>query len=563
MGSFSRVTASWLPLVSLVLLTTLSVSAASLGAAGTSHRDWPTYGFAYDNTRHSGIDRINRSNVARLRPVWRLRLGPHERVETTPIVVGSTMYVTTGLGNNVLALDAATGRPKWRYSPSTGAMSPCCGAINRGVAYANGRVFVATLDAHLIALDSSNGKPLWNVRVGNPAQGFSETMAPLIWKGTIFIGSSGSDFGIRGSLSAYRASDGKLLWRWYAVSPGWEGDYRSSVNGMSLHRNVALEKRSAAKYRNAWMHGGGAVWVTPAVDEKTAILYASTANPAPVFNGLVRPGDNLYTNSIVALNARTGRLLWHYQELPHDIWEYEAASPPVLFDVLDSRGRRVPAVGEASNTGWFYILDRRDGRVLRLSNPLVSNKQLFHIPPREPRDIRGIISPVSYDPARHLVFATAADRSGVQSIAAVNVDSGTIVWRKPLSDPHGGVFGGMMPGSVSTPDLLFVSSLEGRFTALDPQTGAERWQYQLGSEEADAGSSALQNFAHRLHDWFLPIKRWLLRQKAPTNAQATVNDSPIVYEIDGREYVAMAYDAHPERAAGGAELTVFSVPTNE
>lgn len=557
MGLFAGVMPSLRLVASLMLVATMSI--ASLGAPERLQSDWPTYGFAYDNTRHSAVDRINASNVTRLFPVWRLILGPHERVETTPIVVGRTMYVTAGLGSKVIALDAVTGRVKWRYSPQIGAMSPCCGAINRGVAVENGRVFIATLDGNLVALDGSHGKPLWSVRVGNPARGFSETMAPLAWNGTVFIGSSGSDFGIRGSLSAYRASDGKRLWRWYAVSPGWEGDYRTSVNGISLHRDIAREKRNAAKYRNAWMHGGGAVWVTPALDPKTGILYASTANPAPVFNGLVRPGDNLYTNSIVALNARTGRLLWYYQELPHDIWEYEAASPPMLFDAIDAEGRHIPAVGEAGKTGWFYILNRRDGRILRLSDPLVPNRRAFDVPREEPPMIRGIVSPASYDPARHLAFTTAANRSGAQFIAAVNVDTGKITWRKPLSSPHFGVFGGVMPGSVSTPDLIFVSNPEGRFRALDPQTGEERWQYQLGSEEVDANANALQKLAHRLRDWLLPIKRWVLREDAPSSALATVNDSPIVYEIDGREYVAIGYDAQPERATGAAEISVFAL----
>lgn len=534
----------------------------SIEAVESRNSEWPTYGSAYDNTRHSNVQLINRSNVSRLVPVWRVAMGPHERVETTPIVVGRSMYVTTGLESKVIALDAVTGKTKWRYSRQLGAMSPCCGAMNRGVAVANGRVFVATLDAHLIALDSANGKPLWDVRIANPAFGFSETMAPLVWNGTVFIGSAGSDFGIRGSLTAYRASDGKLLWRWYAVSPGWEGTYRTRVNGMSLHRNIAAEKNDAPKYKNAWMHGGGAVWVTPALDPQTGTLYASTANPAPVFNGRVRPGDNLYSNSIVALNARTGRLLWYYQEVPHDVWEYEASSPPVLVDALDATGNRVPAVGEVGRTGWLYVLDRRNGRVLHLSKPLVPNQTLFDLPRKDPGAIRGIVSPFSYDPVRRLAFITAADIRGVHFIAAASVDNGAIVWHKPLSRPHNGVFGGLMPGAVSTPDLVFVSSLEGRFEALDPQTGAVQWQYQLGSEDADAGSNFLQKFAHRVRDWILPMKRLLLRQPAPTSALAAVNDSPVVYAVDGREYVVMGYDAQPERATGGAEITVFALRAN-
>ncbi|MGZ3498953.1 MAG: outer membrane protein assembly factor BamB family protein [Vulcanimicrobiaceae bacterium] len=531
----------------------------------TDRFDWPTYGLNYENTRHADIDGINASNLARLVPRWRFVLGSHERVETTPIVVGRNMYVTTGLNSNVIALDAATGKQKWRYSPMLGSTSACCGAINRGVAVASGRVFFATLDAHLIALDAATGKPLWNVRVGDPVDGFSETMAPLAWSGMVFIGSSGSDYGIRGSLTAYRATDGKRLWRWYAVSPAWEGSYATHVHGVSLHRDIAREKRDAVKYRNAWTKGGGAVWMTPALDPGKGTLYVSTANPAPVFDGSIRPGDNLYTDSIVALDAHTGKMLWYYQQTPHDVWEYEAASPPVLFNARDAGGRLIPAVGEAGKTGWLYILDRRDGRLLRLSQPLTPNEGLYGNP--KDRDalgslfpIRGIVGPIAYDPARHLAFVTALDHSTADFIAAVDVDTGKIVWKKMLSRPYAGVFGGVAAGSLSTKGLVFVSNPEGYFSALDAATGAILWQHRLGvNEHVDLSASPLQRFAHRMRDLLLPIKRKLLHQELPTEASASVNVSPIAYEIDGREYVAIGFDAEPERAIGGAALYTFAL----
>jgi len=535
----------------------------------TGRLDWPTYGFTYQNTRHVDADQINAANVARLRPVWRFILGPHERVETTPIVLAGTMYVTTGLGNNVIALDAKTGRQKWRYRPSLGFLSICCGAINRGVAVGAGRVFVGTLDGQLIALRAASGTPLWHVHVGDSTRGFSETMAPLFWKGTVFIGSSGGDNGIRGSVTAYRASDGKRLWRWYAVSPGWEGAYTAQVHGLSLHRDIEREKRDAMKYGNAWAHGGGATWITPALDPRSGVLYAATSNPAPVFDGSARPGDNLYTDSVVALDARSGKMRWHYQVTPHDVWEYEPSSPPVLFDALDRHGKRIPAVGEAGKTRWFYILNRRDGALLRLSESLGANAHLYNDPPagehRGPLPLRGSIGPIAYEPMQHLALITAIDRSVPdrwrEFIAAINVDTGKKQWQKMLTPAHADFMGDrLLAGSLSAGNLVFVGSVDGTLFALNSTDGSVLWRYALGSgEKNDSARNPLMRWLHTVHDWLLPVKRQLLRQDPPTADAANVDVNPIAYELDGRQYIAIGYDAQPEKAVGGAILSAFAL----
>ncbi len=554
-------------------LTILLCSVSS--AADNEQTGWPTYGFNYANTRHVGIQDINRSNVSGLTRVWRYVLGPHERVETTPIVAGDTMYLTTGTGNNVIALDAATGREKWRYRPDVGPMAACCGLINRGVAISGGRLFVATLDARMIALDAASGKPAWNVRLGLPGYGFSETMAPLAWNGLVFIGSSGSDYGLRGSLSAYRAVDGKLVWRWYAVSRGWEGSYVTSVHGMSLHRDIAREKRDAPKFRDAWKQGGGAVWMTPALDTNRGALYFTTSNPWPVFHGSARPGDNLYTECIVSLNARTGKMNWYYQQTPHDVWEYEPASPPVLFEARTPHGDRVPAVGEAGKTLWFYIVNRDNGSLIRLSQSLAPNANAYDDPPDDlpsaPLVLRGSLGPISYDPSRHLAFISAIERpddprSEIQHwrdfLAAVNVESGKIVWKTGVGKVHEGVRGdAFIAGSLSTADLVFVSDPSGDFYALNPDTGSTMWHYVLGSTEpADANDNPLVKLAHRVRDFILPIKRWALHQDPPTTASAGVDTSPIAYKARGREYIAIGFDGQPERATGGAMIDAFALP---
>ena len=200
--------------------------------------------------------------------------------EATPIAVDGVVYVTTGGNNGVFAIDAASGRQRWHYIPSVGS-APYIFSVNRGVAVAGGRVFITTLDAHIIALDARSGKALWNTRIGNPHDGLSETAAPLAWNGLVFIGSSGNEFGVRGSFSAYSQQDGTLKWRWWTVSRGWEGRYTTAAHGLPLHRDIRAERASADRLSDAWKHGGGAVWMTPALNAQEATIYLSTGNPAP------------------------------------------------------------------------------------------------------------------------------------------------------------------------------------------------------------------------------------------------------------------------------------------
>lgn len=557
---------------SFVIATYALIVACPRASEGSAARtDWPTYGATYENTRRIELTAINSSTVGRLSEMWRTQLGSHERVETTPIVIGGTMYVTTGVGDSVVALDAATGKKKWRYVPKLGFISPCCGALNRGVAVSGNRVFVATMDARLIALDAKTGKQLWDTTIGDPKRGFSETMAPLAWDNRVFIGSSGSDYGIRGSLSAYAADTGKLLWRWYAVNPGWEGSYATAVHGMDLHRDIAREKRDAPKYRNAWQHGGGAVWMTPALDSQTGTLFVTTSNPSPVFNGSVRPGDNLYTESIVAVDARSGKMRWYYQQTPHDVWEYEPASPPILIDAAGPQGKHIAVVAEAGKTRWLYVVERRTGKLIRLSQSWTPNTNLYAIPKRtaedDPLPLRGTIGPIAYDPQRHLALVTHVERpaSGERwsdVLVAINTDNGRIAWKKTLGPPHNGVRGDpILAGSLSVADLVLVSDPFGVFSALRASDAQTLWQYQLGGDRPlDADAGAMVRAAHRVRDWLLPIKRALFHQAPPTQATAGVDANPIAYEVNGREYIAIPYDAQPERATGGAAISAFALP---
>jgi alcohol dehydrogenase (cytochrome c) len=250
------------------------------------------------------------------------------------------MYITTPY-NTAIALDARTGRQLWRYEYKPGIPSPvyCCGPNNRGIAIAGGMVYMATLDAHLVALEASTGKVQWDIEVSDGEAGYSETMAPLIVDNMVIIGTSGAEYGIRGFVRAYDRNDGHQLWNFYTVPDrGWEGIWAEKTGeGDDLHRDIAAEKAALPQYSDAWQRGGGSVWMTPAYDPATHLLYVAVGNPSPDLDGSVRPGDNLYTESVVALDARSGEYKWHYQEVPHDVWDLDAASPPVIVTLKGAR----------------------------------------------------------------------------------------------------------------------------------------------------------------------------------------------------------------------------------
>jgi alcohol dehydrogenase (cytochrome c) len=544
---------------------------------------WPTYGSDYQNTRHSGLTQINAGNVQSLVPAWRYLTNVHGRMESTPLVVGATMYVTSGADNGVMALDAATGALKWKFTPKLGVMEICCGHINRGVAVEGSRVFFATLDARLIALDAQTGKLLWQRAIGDPRSGLSETMAPLAWRGIVVIGSSGGELGIRGSVSAYRAADGKLLWRWWSVSPDWEGRYVPSVHGVSLHRDISQEKADAPRHRDAWRHGGGPVWMTPAVDPSTGTLYVSTGNPSPDYRPDLRPGDNLYTDCIVALDIRTGKMRWFYQETPHDPGDHDAASPPVLFDALSSSGRRIAAVGEAGKTGWVYILDRNTGRVIRITQNFVPQGDVYvHVPLTgavvRPGTLGGAIAPMSMDPALHRAFVEATDlpqwidpaqgeelaandyqggtvgqsQAGENFVIAIDVDSGRIVWRHQLTSGHNWMLG----GTLSAGGLVFASDPFGALEALDARSGDVLWRYQIGANDGDT----LASWSEKIHAWLASIKRaWLHLAPSP---RAYLTAPPIAYAVGGREFVAVAVEVSPGASWGGMAVFSFALPSD-
>jgi alcohol dehydrogenase (cytochrome c) len=324
------------------------LSSDVLAALPTHH--WPTNGGNLANQRYSPLTEINRSNVAGLKGVWRARLngsgtGQQFSGEAQIVVYDDTAYVSTG-EDDVYAIALADGAILWEYKArlNPDITSVCCGWTSRGVAVSDDKVFVGRLDARLVALDRATGKPVWDIAAERWEDNFSITAAPLYYNGMVLMGFAGADRGTRGRLKAYDADDGRLLWTFYTIpGPGEPGH------------------DTWPKDNDSWKYGGGSIWQTPAVDPELGMVYFSTGNAGPDYNGAARAGDNLYTSSIVAIDAATGKYRWHFQQVHHDLWDYDAPNPVVLMD-LNVSGRKRKALVEVSKTGWAYILDRETGK---------------------------------------------------------------------------------------------------------------------------------------------------------------------------------------------------------
>jgi quinohemoprotein ethanol dehydrogenase len=335
-------------------------SAAALAAAPTT--SWPTNGGNLYNQRFSPLTAINRANVAQLRGVWRARLrgsgiSPQHSGFAQPIVYGDVAYVSTG-ADDVFALSLETGEILWQYTANLdpGITSVCCGWNNKGVAISDDKVFIGQLDGKLVALDRATGKVAWSIQAERWQDAFSITAAPLYVEslsgrsaereGRIVIGFAGGDRGTRSRVKAYDAKDGRLIWTFYTIpGPGEPGH------------------ETWPKDNEAWKYGGAAIWQTPAVDPELGLLYFSTGNAAPDYNGAFRVGDNLYAASMLAIELETGKYRWHFQQVHHDIWDYDAVNPVILMDV-NVGGRVRKAIAEVGKTGWAYILDRETGKPL-------------------------------------------------------------------------------------------------------------------------------------------------------------------------------------------------------
>ena len=573
----------------LALLMSLAAAGAGEGAGmGTGEgarppQDWPAFGRDAANTHHSPLAQIDRSNVARLRPAWIFQTGVTGTFQAEPVVVDGVMYLST-TGNHVAALEAKTGRVLWTYTHKARTEKIFGPPSNRGVAVSGGLVFEATMDGRVIALDAKSGRLVWDREAVRPEEGESETasalaaslgdkpvqgssrlgfkMPPLVAEGLVIVGVTGAGYGLhvederggldggavvgieggygrRGWLAAYDARTGEERWRWYVTkAEGWEGGFvEKTADGLPLNRDIAAEKAAAPRHAEAWKVGGGSLWMTPAYDPALGLIYLGTGNPAPQNFGLTRPGDNLYTMSLVALDVRSGGLRWHYQQVPHEQWGYDVASPPFLLDFAAESGP-VKAVAQASKLGWIYVHDRADGRLLAKSAPLITHKNLFVPPSPEGTVVSpgplGAVSwhPVAYDAAAGLAFAQirhgaatytvktvppAAGREAVRytetgeargepsfsTLTAVDLGrGGAVAWSRKAGSRLSG-------GTLSTAGgLVFSGEEDGHLDAHDAASGDILWRFQCG---------------------------------------AGIGGPPVTDAIAGRQYVAVA--------AGGASFT--------
>ena len=339
---------------------------------------WITNGGNLSNQRYSPLALINRENVANLKARWRTHLGgsgagAQHSGQGQPIVFEGVVYISTG-ASDVFAVDVDTGAVIWRHDAGLDQqrVHVCCGWVNRGVAIGDGKVFIGQADARLVALDQRTGKEIWSVQAEDPLQGYSLVSAPLYYDGMIITGFAGGDMGIRGRIKAYDARTGKLRWTFYTIpGPGEPG-----------HETWPQDN-------DAWKYGGAPIWQTPAIDPELGLIYFSTGNAAPDFNGSARAGDNLYSVSILALDVRNGAYRWHFQQVHHDIWDYDSPNPVILFDA-PYQGRVRRGIAEVSKTGWVYILDRETGKpLLGIEERPVPQEPRQHTAPTQPlRDRR-------------------------------------------------------------------------------------------------------------------------------------------------------------------------------
>jgi PQQ-dependent dehydrogenase (methanol/ethanol family) len=466
--------------------------------------------------------------VGKLRASWIFQTEVKEVLATTPIIANGVMYVTTAF-NHVYALNAKTGEEYWHYKH---AMAPittsCCGPINRGVAVYDDKVYMATVDAKLVALDAKSGSLVWQTEIADPSRGYAETMAPSAVDGKILIGISGGEFGIRGFVRAYDAETGKLIWNFDTIPESSVGVWAThDATGRDMHRDIAAERAQLAKTGDPYKTLGGPVWQNPAVDLATKRIYFMVGNPSPGLDGSIRPGDNLYTESLVSLDLDTGKYVCHFQYIPHDVWDLDPAAPPVLVDVKDNDGNLIPGLVGAGKIGHVYVHDRKDCRLIRFSEPTVQQDNMWAVPTPEgtrmlPGMFGGIASPLAIDPILGLAYALNIHRPTTYHVESTPYPGGRL-WM-------GGTWKAI-PGE----------EMSGNVTAVDYNTGKIRWQVKtslpmVGGALATAGGLL---FAGESDGWFRAYDAATGEILWSFFAGAGVNAPPVSYAVDGKQYIAV------------------------
>jgi alcohol dehydrogenase (cytochrome c) len=501
--------------------------------SGAEPHHWLTYSGNVQGHRHSPLTQITPANVRDLELQWVFQAESLEKFEATPLVVDGVLY-TVQPPNDVVAIDAATGRIFWTYShtPSPQARA-CCGRVNRGLALLDDTLYLGTFDGRLLALDAKSGRPVWNVPVDGARvdAGYVFTMAPLVIKNTVLMAAAGGDFGIRGFLAAFDAKTGREVWRFHTIpgpgEPGnetWAGD--------------------------SWMRGGGGIWVTGTYDPDLNLTYWGIGNPGPDFNGDSRAGDNLYSNSVVALDADTGRLRWHFQFTPHDEFDYDATQVPVLADI-EFRGRQRRAMLWANRNGFWYVLDRVTGEFL-FGAPFTKVTWADGLDAKgRPNRVQhptpeGFVVYPSFVGATNWYSPSYSPRTGLFYVPAW-MDTHSTFIKGPAQYVEGRSFIGTFPTGPSpsifgSPINRRVEGGHGAVLALDPRTGETRWQFDM-TDVTDSGvlttATDLVFSGSREGDFFaLDARSGALLWR--TSLGGTVQSGPMSYAVGGRQYVAVS-----------------------
>jgi PQQ-dependent dehydrogenase (methanol/ethanol family) len=504
-----------------------SENRARLSAPPGLRENWPMATGDYQNSRFSTLDQINTSNAQGLKLAWSFGTERKRGHEAAPLVVDGTMYVVTPYPTLVYALDLnQPGAPvKWRYEakPEPAAQGvACCDVVNRGAAYATGRLFVNTLDNHTIALDAATGRELWNTTLGDINRGETITMAPTVVRNLVFVGNSGGEFGVRGWLTALDAETGRIAWRAYSTGP--DADVLIGPNFHPFYSSDRGRDLGVTTWPpDRWQIGGGTVWGFLAYDAELDLLYYGTANPGP-WNSEQRPGDNKWTCGIFARHPDTGEAVWFYQWSPHDLYDHDGINESLLLD-LPVAGRQRKVLVHADRNGYVYVLDRATGEVISATafahitttrGVDLKTGSLLHVPEKEPgfdRVVRDVCpaapgakdwQPASFSPDTGLLYIPHNNLCEEEEGTEANYIAGTpylgaevkmyagpgghrgqitawdpvaqkSVWTIPEKFPA-------WSGTLATAGgLVFYGTLQGSFKAVDARTGRELWQFQTES----------------------------------------------------------------------------------
>jgi PQQ-dependent dehydrogenase (methanol/ethanol family) len=531
----------------------VSVPQARLDGAAKDANNFLHSNGSYDQSRYHAASQINAGNVAKLKPAFVVQTEVLESMETAPIVVDGVMYLTTSY-NHIYAVDAVTGQEFWHYKHKQGPVTTyCCGPNNRGVAILNGMVYMGTLDAKLVALDAKTGKVQWSTQIADPEAGYSETMAPVAVNGKILIGTNGGEYGIRGFVKAYDAMNGKELWSFATIpDKGHEGVFAvNDATGRNMHRDIAAEKKQLAdKGGDFYKTLGGGVWMAPAIDKDSNTAFFVVGNPSPDLYGFERPGDNLYTDSIVAVDLNTGAYKWHYQYVAHDVWDLDAVSPVILTDAKGKDGKMRKVAIHGGKTGHVYVHDRATGELIRFSDAMVPQENMWVLPTKDgarmlPGANGGVEwSPMAVNPKTRLAYAAnlhqpmtyhveqaaypggklwlggafkvIASEKQWGRLAAVNIDTGKIAWKVDTDQP---LIGGVL---ATAGNLVFNGEGNGMFSAFDASNGKKLWTFNCG---------------------------------------AGVNAPAVTYTVKGKQYVAVAAGGNTQLDfKRGNSVFVFALP---